>query len=213
MTNKFWRNMNILSQGIEYTPVCDALFSNINRYIDYQHTFILSQYSFLFLRRYVNNIPSIFYEAVSELVQELVLETKICGFDSHQPHQVFQQLSRQNNCLLSDRSSVQIRPGTPLIGHQLNQQSGRFICGRYKEHSLDDRPIYAISSTRRTTVLQTVGHRGSTCIAYQFIRVQRSLAKRVRSGPGKSGVQISPLGPDDQFGEFPQINPYTKIIH
>ena len=35
MTNKFWRYMNILLQGIEYTPVCDALFSNINRYIDY----------------------------------------------------------------------------------------------------------------------------------------------------------------------------------
>lgn len=35
MTNKFWRHMNILSQGIEYTQVCDALFSNINTYIDY----------------------------------------------------------------------------------------------------------------------------------------------------------------------------------
>lgn len=35
MTNKFWRHMNILIQGIEYIPVCDALFLNINRYIDY----------------------------------------------------------------------------------------------------------------------------------------------------------------------------------
>lgn len=35
MINKFWRHINILTQGIEYTPVCDALFSNINRYIDY----------------------------------------------------------------------------------------------------------------------------------------------------------------------------------
>lgn len=35
MTNKFCRYMNILSQGIEYTPVCDTLFLNINRYIDY----------------------------------------------------------------------------------------------------------------------------------------------------------------------------------
>lgn len=138
MTNKFWRHINILSQGIEYTPVCDALFSNINRYIDYQHTFIV----FLsFLRRYVNNIPSIFYGAVSELAQELVLETKICGFDSHQPHHMFQQLSRQSNRLLSDRSSVQVRLGTPLIGHQLNQQSSR-----YKEHNLDDRPLQPSNS-------------------------------------------------------------------
>ena len=35
MTNNFWRYINIPSQGIEYTPVCSALFSNINRYIDY----------------------------------------------------------------------------------------------------------------------------------------------------------------------------------
>ena len=35
MANKFWRHMNIQSQGIEYIPICDALFSNINRYIDY----------------------------------------------------------------------------------------------------------------------------------------------------------------------------------
>ena len=148
MTNKFWRHMNILSQGIEYTSVCDALFSNINRYIDYQHTFIV----FLsFLRRYVNNIPSIFYGAVSELAQELVLETKICGFDSHQPHHMFQQLSRQSNRLLSDRSLVQVRPGTPFIGHQLNQQSGRFICGRYKEHSLDDRPYSRVTQRQSAT--------------------------------------------------------------
>lgn len=112
MTNKFWRHMNIPSQGIEYTPVCDALFSNINRYIDYQHTFILSQYSLLFLRRYVNNIPSIFYEAVSELAQELVLETKICGFDSHQPHHMSHQhngkctrLRNENNGIRSSRIS------------------------------------------------------------------------------------------------------------
>lgn len=120
MTNKFWRHMNIQSQGIEYIPVCDALFSNINRYIDYQHTFILSQYSLLFLRRYVNNIPSIFYEAVSELAQELVLETKICGFDSHQPHHMSHQHNEKCTRLRTvDNVWVRILDGTPINSHSV----------------------------------------------------------------------------------------------